>query len=64
MTILKTPKQRENETRNQLAIKTYNEVRLTCVGSLRQMCIETARRMKKHGYNMHEVTIYKLVKSL
>ena len=64
MTILKTPKQQENETRNQLAIATFQEVKSTCIGSLRQMCIETQRRLAKKGIKMHEVTIYKLIKHL
>lgn len=62
MTILKTPKQREREERNRLALAIYKEVQTTCVGTMRQMCIETARRMKKHGYAMHEVSIFKLIK--
>lgn len=64
MTILKTPKQREKEARNKLAIATFQEVKATCVGSLRQMCIETARRMKQKGYTIHDVTIFKLVRNL
>lgn len=62
MTILKTPKQKENEAKQHIAVATFQEVKRTCVGSLRQMCIETQRRLAEQGIKMHEVTIYKLVK--
>jgi hypothetical protein len=64
MTVLKTQKQMAREERNKFAIQVFKEVERTCMGSMNQKCIETARRLKKQfGYEVGSITIYKLVKN-